>query len=158
MSSLTFAERVAAGNVGRAELTWLQRAFSAWLRCAGQIPMERCLGIPQTSRHLWRQQRDAALVRAHRLCPGNTPWKRSIELARLLKDAQTHIKPTWRYGASPPPGASELHAAILEAMHAAAKAERDNGAVAMPTSKERLHRIVTKYAREKSETINKNCS
>lgn len=117
---------VAAAEAGRPlppdAAVWLARGIGHHLE--GGEPLERALSLDgaggrRRARTLWRlQRRDAALRRAHALVAGASPWARSLALeAEVRRFAAIHW-PRWRGLMAPPPGCSDLRAALWDAFAA----------------------------------------
>jgi hypothetical protein len=110
-------ERIVNGVLDADATRWVQRGFLTWIRSDGEIPLERCLHLPRTSKQLQRLRRDDAIRDAGRLLDAPTSYALAKEVEREL--CQFIERGPWRHwralGAAPEQS-SKLRAALFVAV------------------------------------------
>ena len=111
----------------------LLRGIGTYLRLAGEIPLERCCGLPGPSakKRIAQMQRDYHLARAYQQCAGPN---KADQLAGEIRDFLSRIWPSWSAMDAPPPTASELRSDLFQAVLACPEN--------FPESSRQLRRIV----------------
>jgi hypothetical protein len=113
---LELATRIAVGGADRDALQWLQQAFSGWFQSDGSLPLERFLGLPNTSGRLRRARRDAWLRAAATCIHGR--GDRYALATELAHELDVFISrggwAQWRDLAEPPSSATPLRCALWQ--------------------------------------------
>lgn len=143
-SSYALIVRAAAGDeVAEAKVSATFLAgLRKWFKAGEQRPLTDYLpGIAGHDRRMQkRAMRDYWLIRAHRLCSGETDWLKTVDLSRQVQRFRSAIWPSWRDLESPPSGSSELRSALFNAFRLAGV--RDSGGCAIPETPRRLYDLV----------------
>lgn len=112
--ALEMVQRIAAGDMGPDVAHWLQHSVSTWLRSGGEVPLERCMHLPNTPKRLQLVRRDAWLIGAAELIPGSSANQVAEELSDHLAAFLSHGPwRHWRDLQDAPPGASGLRTALF---------------------------------------------
>lgn len=94
----------------------LRKAFDAYLNAGGEIPLERCLGIPSTHAARRRLRRDSWLRKAAMLIDADGSWTGSQKLeAEWNRFISRGPWQAWRADDRPPPEATPLSEALFYA-------------------------------------------
>ena len=134
------AQRLASGRVEAEDVAWLSKGFSAFLTAGGALPLERCLGLPRNDCALRRACRDYWLRRAWQTLDDDlSPWRRSKELAAVVRKFRMGRWAHWRTLEDAPILASETEFAVFEAFRSSER---------VPESAMQLHNIA--YHRQHS--------
>ena len=134
--------RFADGVQTESDIAWVSRAFAAYLRDSGSIPLERCLHLPTTHAGWRRINRDIWLCKAARLVGHHGSWSESQRLAgEWERFISRGAWSSWRDEEAPPAYATDLSAALFYAT----RLNRSQGLNA-----KQIHRIVGHFSTEKS--------
>ena len=94
----------------------LRKGIDAYLDAGGEIPLERCLGIPSTHAARRRLRRDSWLRKAATFIDASSRWTGSQKLeAEWNKFISRGPWQAWRDGDYPPPEATPLSEALFYA-------------------------------------------
>lgn len=103
---------------GPAPLTqWFEQGLQEYLT-DGEKTLDICLGLRGQSERSWRyqflmMQRNNHLREAHTLCDGDTPWKKSCELAKQIDRFRGIIWPRFKDLEDVPEGTSALRTTLF---------------------------------------------
>lgn len=111
------------------------RGLGEYFAGGGDSTITRCMQLPpHTARiQLSKLKRDLWLCRAATFVTAESPWMRSVALAKELKTFLAAIWPVWRDFEKPPHEASHLRICLFEAVRA----------YPVPDSPRQLHTIVS---------------
>lgn len=105
--------RVATGTFDALALKWVQRAMAAYMRAGGEVQLELCFGLPNTTTRRRLMQRNAWLAEAAKHIPSTSSWLGAVELAAELdRFLSRGVWNAWRDLPAPPEGASGLRTAL----------------------------------------------
>ena len=121
--AFTWFDRIAAwaargGSDGEVERR-LRNGFQTFFKSGGEIPLERCLGLPARDAALAYRlaERDFHLRRAALLLAGPDGTPSSTALADACNRFMNVVWPCWKTLAQPPTGCSLVHTALFVAAH-----------------------------------------
>lgn len=108
------AQRLASGCFDSDVLGWMQQGLAIWVREGGQIPLERCLHLPNTLRRTRLIQRNHWLCEAAKALDCSTSWSAALQLSKELDSFLSRgTWHAWQELDCPPEGASCLRKALF---------------------------------------------
>lgn len=123
---------------GPAPLTrWFEQGLQEYIT-DGEKTLDICLGLRSQSERSWRyqflmMQRNNHLREAHTFCDGDTPWKKSCQLAKEIERFRGIIWPRFKELENVPDGTSNLRTSLFNAF---------NVGLSVPKTARQLHDIV----------------
>lgn len=111
---MDLAWHVAAGEFSESVCDALRRGFAAFVDAGGDVPLERCLRLPTSTKRFREVQRDLYLAEVVRFTEGKTTWARCVAASAALDTFLS--RGPWRAWCDlqdPPAGTSSLRVALF---------------------------------------------
>lgn len=112
--AMLLAAKTAGGAVDLPVIAWLAAGFSAWIKAGGDVPLERCLHLPASSKRRQIVRRNAWVKAAAAYLQEPNAYRASMVLEReLLRFMTRGGWPRWMARMLPPDACSELDSALF---------------------------------------------
>ncbi|MDP3797407.1 MAG: hypothetical protein Q8R06_09690 [Polaromonas sp.] len=137
--------RFAFGEPSLADIELMRKGVMGYINCEGEVPLERCLGLPHTPNGRRIEQRNRRLMELAQLIEGDKPWAGCGVIEDMWSAFVSRgVWRTWQAFDQPPAGATAIEVALFYAT-------RNNNEVVL--NQRQIFRICRHIFKPKSQRV-----
>ena len=137
--------RFAFGEPSPADIELMRKGFKGYINCDGEVPLERCLGLPRTPNGRRVGQRNRRLMEIAQLIEGDKSWAGCGVIEDMWSAFVSRgVWRTWQAFDQPPDSATAIEVALFYATR------NNNGVVLV---QQQIHRICRHIFKSKSQRV-----